>query len=704
MSLAEDTSRRVLSEAYAMLDSADNPEKKHAAINRLCQALAVMEKTLQALTIDSIKEKYKIPKKLITDTLKGFSNGNISEAEFVNENARDEIQEFGFYEENNKYIFLTKDGTVDGSNFVIVPLFHIYSKSDNKRLIKIINEHGYERIIDIPSQKFVSFEQFQQMVYGEGNYLFFGNGHQFKKILSKISDKYPICNELKTMGWQREGFFAFANGIYADRKWQPTDDLGITEFDEKKYFSPAFSKVYQDVREDDDDYENDRYFVFKPSPVSFNDWCSRMNKVYTDKAPWGISYFIASLFRDIIYEKFKFFPLLFLFGQPQSGKSAMAWSLSNAFFHNLPAYNLNSGTVVGFFRRLARFRNTISWFDEYHNEIDKVKFEALKASYDGIGHEKGRKTQDNRTTVTKVNAAIVVSGQYLPTINDNALLTRSILLSFPKRDNNNPFTKQEIDNLNALRELEKDGISGIITEVLRHRQTVEREFPSTYNEVYNSVKNYFVERKFQYTERIINNYICMLTVVKIFQTYVSEVKLGFTYETLYSIALKMILKQSSQISESDSLSTMWATIQYLYEQKQIHHEIDFKIRVCNNLNLMDGKEMSFANPRKILFMRFSKIHPLYLEAHRKQTGQNGVDITSMRHYISNHVSYLGLVKAMRFENATTSAYCFDYNDLKQHLEAVGFDLDSDNSSEPTILTPEESDTNGMGTNTEYLPF
>ncbi|NCC62642.1 MAG: hypothetical protein EOM12_17280, partial [Verrucomicrobiae bacterium] len=528
-----------------MLDSADNPEKKHAAINRLCQALAVMDKTLQALTIDSIKDKYKIPKKLITDTLKGFSNGNIHDAEFINENTRDEIQEFGFYEDCNKYIFLTKDGTIEGSNFIIVPLFHIYSKSDNKRLIKIVNEHGYERIIDIPSSKFVSFEQFQQLVYGEGNYLFFGNGSQFKKILAKISDKYPICNELKTMGWQREGFFAFANGIFTTT-WQPVDSYGITEFDDKKYFSPAFSLVYQDVREDDDEYENDRYFTYIAGRLTFNQWAERMGKVYTDKAPWGISFFMAALFRDLIYEKFKFFPLLFLFGQPQSGKSAMAWSLSNAFFHNLPAYNLNSGTVVGFFRRLARFRNTVSWFDEYHNEIDKVKFEALKASYDGIGHEKGRKTQDNRTTVTKVNAAICVSGQYLPTVNDNALLTRSILLSFPKRDANNPFTKQEIDNLNALREIEKDGISSIITEIIRHRPTVEREFPATYATVYNAVKNHFVERKFQYTERIINNYICLLTIVKIFEEKVNEIKLPFTYSQLYSNALQMIMKQSSQ--------------------------------------------------------------------------------------------------------------------------------------------------------------
>lgn len=710
MEITKELSRTVLAEAYDMLDNADSPEKKHEAINRLCQALSIMEPGLVELTIDQVKTKYKVPKSVIKQTLKSFGNGNAAGAEYIRETARDEIQEFGFYEEGNKYIFLTKDGTVDGSNFVITPLFHIYSKSDNKRLIKIVNEYGYERIVDIPSSKFTSFEQFQQLVYAEGNYLFFGNRHQFLKILSKISDQYPICNELKTMGWQREGFFAFSNGIYAANTWQPVDQYGITEHDGKKYFSPAFSTVYQDVREDDDEYENDRFFTHVSPKINFNQWTKLMLTVYGDKAPWGISYLITALFRDLIYDKFKFFPHLFLFGQPQSGKSAIAWSLSNVFFQNLPAFNLNSGTNVGFFRRLARFRNTIAWFDEYTNEIDLKRFQALKAAYDGIGHEKGKTTKDNRTEITKVNAACLISGQYLPTVDDNALFTRSILLSFPKRDANNPFTDEETRNLNMIREIEKNGLSGILTELLRYRDKIERDYPMTYTEVYNSVKSHFVEKQKQYTERIIINYVAVLTIVKIIET-IQDIKLGFTYRDLYYEALYMIERQSAQISESDALSNLWSTIQFLFENGQITEDTDFKFKSVTMLKTHTGNK-TYAEPRELLYIRFTKIHPLYLEAHRKQHGTTGVDITSLRHYISNHISYVGNVSSEEFSNTITSAYVFDYNQLKRTLENIGFNLKKSLAggydpfnAPPAQSTPlKPAPAPPPANNDEYLPF
>ncbi|NCD40949.1 MAG: hypothetical protein EOL88_02540 [Bacteroidia bacterium] len=698
MEITKELISSILNEAFEMLDEADTPEKQYEAINRLCQALSVMEPTLQELTIDQVKTKYKIPKSVIKQTLKSFGNGHVNDLEFVRETARDEIQEFGFYEENNKYIFLTKDGTVEGSNFIIIPLFHIYSKSDNKRLIKIVNEYGYERIVDIPSAKFTSFEQFQQLVYAEGNYLFFGNRHQFLKILSKISDRYPVCNELKTMGWQREGFFAFANGIFSHNTWNPVDEYGITEHNEKKYFSPAFSTVYSDVREDDDEYENDRFFVHVAPEINFNQWAKIFNTVYDDKAPWAISYLLASLFRDIIYDKFKFFPHLFLFGQPQSGKSALAWSLSNVFFQNLPAFNLNSGTNVGFFRRLARFRNTIAWFDEYTNEIDLKRFQALKAAYDGIGHEKGKTTKDNRTEVTKVNAACIISGQYLPTIDDNALFTRSILLSFPKRDANNPFTDAETKNLNRIREIEKNGLSGILTEILRYREKVERDYPMTYTEVYNTVKEYFVSNQKQYTERIILNFVSILTMVRIFDN-ISEIKLGFTYNELLLEALRMIEKQSSQISESDALSNLWSSIQFLFETQQINEDVDFKFKTVSSVKLVNATK-TFGKPRELLYLRFTKIHPLYLEAHRKQHGTTGVDITSLRHYISNHLSYLGNVSSEEFNNTITSAYVFDYQQLVSNLENIGFNLKKTifiQDTNPTKLKSNEESKN-------YFPF
>ena len=689
--IAAGMSKTMLDEAYTLLtECGDDPDKKHEAVKRLCEAMITFDKAKQELVIDQVTKAFKVKRKIIKDVLKEYTDGAaIRESDFIETEKRDEMEEFGFFEESNQYKFLTKDGIVVGSNFIITPLFHIYSKIDNKRLVKITNEHGYSKIVDIPSKSFVSFEQFQQIAFQEGNYLFFGNRVQFFKILSKISNDFPVCNELKTMGWQREGFYSFANGIFKDR-WQPVDEYGITEHDGKKYFSPAFSVVYQDVREDDDEYENDRFFIYIKPPVNFNEWCRQMHKVYTDKAPWAIAFLISSLFRDIIYDKFKFFPHLFLFGQPQSGKSALAWSLSNVFFNNLPAFNLNSGTNVGFFRRLARFRNTVAWFDEYTNEIDIRRFQALKAAYDGIGHEKGKLTRDNRTEITKINAASVISGQYLPTADDNALFTRSILLSFPKRDEDNPFTDDETRNLNELRRIEKEGLSGILIEILRYRELVEKEYPMVFTDVYNSVKSYFIDNKLAYTERIILNYVCVLTIVKIFDRAAS-IELGFSYAYIEKLALDMISRQAAQISDSDALAGFWATIQFLHETHQIGAD-DFKIVSRTGIKLDESnrpiRDLVFSQPKKLLFIRFSKIHPLYMEAHRKQTGISGVDITSLKHYISNHKAYMGRVHSERFASTSSRAYVFDYKLLQIDLSDDNNDYNSNISPVPDQNVPQ----------------
>lgn len=665
--IAETTAATMLGEAYEMLASAGkDPMKKHEAVKRLCEAMITWDSAKRDLVIEQVSKDYKVSKKIIKDVMKEYTAGTaIRETDFMADDKVAEMDNFGFYEENNTYKFLTKDGIIPGSNFTIKPLFHIYSKTDNKRLVEITNEHGASRIVDIPSKSFVSFEQFQQVAFQEGNYLFFGSRFHFLKILNKISNDFPVCNELKTLGWQREGFYAFANGIYKDA-WQPVDEYGITQHNNKKFFSPAFSTVYADVREDDDEYENDRFFIFIKPEITFNQWCQHMKKVYTDKAPWGIAFLVTSLFRDIIYDKFKFFPHLFLFGQPQSGKSALAWSLSNVFFKNLPAFNLNSGTNVGFFRRLARFRNTISWFDEFSNDIDIKRFQALKAAYDGIGHEKGKTTKDNRTEITKINAASIISGQYLPTADDNALFTRSIMLSFPKRDIDNPFTEEEVTNLNEIRIIEKEGLSGILTEILAYRQEIEDDYPLVFTIVYNEIKEYFVNKKKNYTERIILNYVCILTIVKIFDN-IKAINFGFDYRELFNKSIDMIIKQSAQISDSDALASFWGTIQFLFETHQLTAGEDFKISYRDSIKISDpniaDRTISFKHPKKLLFIRFTKIHPLYLEAHRKQHGTTGVDITSLKHYLSNSKAYFGRISSERFTSSNTSAFVFDYEVL-----------------------------------------
>ena len=670
-----------------MAQAPDSVSGRSQAIDKIIELLTELpDQGTRELFIDEIAEKFKVKKKILQAKLSHAIKNTPPleqlpfELDIPDGVDKDDALKKGYFESRSAYYFLTKEGVFKASNFVMKPVLHIYSKTDNKRIIEVTNEYGEHKLLDLPSKNMVSTDLFQQSVFNEGNFIFFGNKSHHYRILSSVSRNFPIANELRTLGWQREGFYAFANGIF-NGQWQPVDDIGVCSHENKRYFSPSFSKIYADVREDDDDYENDRYFVFKQSPVCFESWCELMITVYGEKAHLAIAFLLASLFRNVIYDAYKIFPHLFLFGEKQSGKSQLAWSLSNLFFDQMPAFNLNSGTQVGFFRRLSRVRNAVCWFDEYSNDIDERRFQSLKSAYDGMGHEKGKMTKDARTEITKVNSACVISGQYLPTRDDNSLLTRSILLAFEKTN----YSSEQISSFNRLKEMETQGLSSMITQILQHGPTIEKAFIQSFAGVFDQVKNTLQERNLAFDERVVRNYACILSIARIIIDK-NIANLGFRFDRIFEQALSAIADQTAQITNSEAVSTFWVIVQYMFEStpQSIQEGIDFKIQTFVKSMKVKNKREQFevvdfsSSPKKLIFFRFTKIHPLYLEAHRKQYGRNGVDLVSMLHYIKHHKAYIGYLDSTRFDNTVTSAFVFDYQKLNICLEKHDDTLPVDN--------------------------
>ena len=384
---------------------------------------------------------------------------------------------------------------------------------------------------------------------------------------------------------------------------------------------------------------------------------------------FGVEFLCASLFRDMIYSKYKIFPHLFLFGEKGSGKSQLGWSLNNVFWNGQPGFNLTAGTNVGFFRKLARARNSVTWFDEYNDYIDPKRFQALKSAYDGIGHEKGVMSRDNRTESTKVNSSCVISGQYLPTLDDNALFTRSLLLTFRKEDWQG---KNEVTAAySELKSMEETGLSTVITDITKFRDLMEKQYAPTFQNVFQKLKDELTE----YNERILRNFATVISATKILST---ALKFPFEYETLFNKSKEMIIEQSAQISESEALSQFWMMIEFLFRDKRInwqnnnYAETDFKIEGLNDVKiLMDRTKETlkqFDTPKRLLFMRFTRLHPLYMEMHRKQHGHNGIAMSSLKTYIHGHKAFVGLSKATQFDDGNSSAYVFDYDMLGIGLE------------------------------------
>jgi hypothetical protein len=137
-------------------------------------------------------------------------------------------------------------------------------------------------------------------------------------------------------------------------------------------------------------------------------------------------------------------------------------------------------------------------------------------------------------------------------------------------------------------------------------------------------------------------------------------------------------------------------IQFMFEAspQMINHGEDFKIEmIAKPLKLKNKRDVTevvdfSTEPRKLIFFRFVKIHPLYMEYHRKQYGKNGVDYVSLQHYIKHHRAYVGYTESTRFDNQITSAYVFDYNKLGINLEKEAQNYHDPDPSEPDYVAPE----------------
>ena len=601
----------------------------------------------------------------------------------------EDYEHYGFCEVekgNNTGYHFTKDGSyfTKESNFVIRPLFHVESETDNKRIIEIINKRK-KVMLDLDSKALISQQLFSEEVYKKGNFLFQGQKFHFQKVISKISEKMPTCKEIKTLGWHDDGFYAFANGAIIDDQFRKVDEYGIIEKEGNKYFLPAESSIYKHLGREDDIYENERTFRFIKSSIDFEEWGKQMNTVHGPNGACAVAFLTAALFRDHIFGVMNFFPHLFLVGDVETGKSYCASSINAVFHGSQPPFNLTSGTKVGMIRRMSKQSNAVQWFDEYDNDFDKGRYDLLKGSYDGSGYEKGLMSQDNRTVTNKVLSASIISGQHIATRDQNALFTRIINLLFTNKSRN--LTNDQKEAGAKLKALEAAGLSSILKDVLKYRGLVIRDFSKVVQSVQKELKKEMKPDSF--SGRVLGNYSVVLATVKILE---DKIKLPLSYDTYKSLFVKMIEEQSSQISESDALHTFWSKIQFLESIGLIMENHDFKIRWNQNeVRLTENKAdfiKDFDGTKNLLFINLTKMYQLYRKETKSAGSETPINETSLKTYFKSSNAYLGRVNSMRFGKKSNSGYVFDYDklNLTLHDEYVN-DPDNIHTDVDNNLTP-----------------
>jgi hypothetical protein len=556
-------------------------------------------------------------------------------------NIRDAI-DFGFYEHKNRYWMRRKGDTFEPiSNFILSVKFLIVG-ANPKRIVEIKNCFNKSATIDFMIEDLISLEKFKGKVESQGNFLFDGVARDLARIKSKLFNIEKPSVEISRLGQYKDKFFVWANGIYQDKTNQflPIDDNGMVMVGDDNYYIPVLGATRSD---DDEDLRNYRRFQHGQNNIKFADWADLFYKVYGENGQIGIAYTLYALFSDVVFEKTKAAPMLFLFGQRSSGKGTMANSMLSCW--GTPQDPLMLGgasTVVGFMRKLGQFSNALVWLDEYKNDIGEKKIESMKNIWDRVGYERGVKDSSNRTQTTPVTSSAIVSGQEMPN-GEPALFSRMVLVEFR---NAGQREQAAVDRFNKLRILEDSGITAITLEVLRLREYVKQSFVPAYNEIATLLRSAFSGD--QMPERLIVNYSILIAMVKVVG---EQLELPFTFTNLIVTAEKFISRQNTMMSTANEVQQFFEMVAFLLTSKLIEDGRDIMVK--------DG----------FIKIRLVTIIGLYREHSRKQ-GLRTLDRGTLVNYLQNSSAFVedeSKRSSHRFPkvDSPTSAYVFHTYDVQQ---------------------------------------
>lgn len=650
-------------------------EKKLSALLSL-----IADNKLRNSYTKAFSTQYKVDKRTVEQDVKiAIAERTVSEEDahggyrlpsWLDSDQKEEWNEFLFYEDSRPtstrvgYFFATEGMSIKPlTNFVCIPLFQIKSMSESKRIMEIFNGKK-KQLVEMPNKGFSTMGVFEEVILNFGNFRWDGGPAHFKRLRAKLLPKFQFCEQIQTLGWHKAGFYSFANGI-VDRNFKPVDANGICYFGDSNYYLPAFSKIHDAIGDEDEDLENDKLFSHRPGKVSFHEWAKQFNIVFglNDNGKVAILHMIACLFRDIIFQDQKYFPHLFSFGTVQTGKSTMCRSIFNVFFGDANPINLTSDSVVAISRKVARVRNAVQWLDEYDNSLKDDVFNFLKRSYDGIGRETGNIRSKKSTDITKVESGLYISGQYMPTRDDQSLFTRSLLLEFTKKAID--YTNAENREYQNLKKMQDGGLSQIIVEVIRYRDLMVENFSRVRFEIESALKDKLNSDEID--GRVLKNYTILLACHSILA---ESLQLPWTYTQSEALVIEKVKAQSEQINDSNILASFWKMLAYLVEINEIRQGDDFIVVEEDQLMVRESRDKLnkkvLDKRTSVLYIRFTKIHPRYME-HMRRINQDGISDTTLKNYMRAQKSFLGNCPAVLFEGRQTSAYAFDYHALGVEL-------------------------------------
>ncbi len=589
----------------------------------------------------------KAVKKIIDEKLEAERTGKIKRTD----QQRFDIENYGFYEEANKYFF-TSSATYSGSaksNFILIPDMFI---QDQKRVMEIVNDAGVRKQVEFAIEDMINLSKFKRVLEGMGNFRFMGSDSDLGKIKAKLFEKEKFCIEPNFLGWNEEHqAYIMSNGIIKDGVFHPVDEQkNIVKIQNKTYlYLPYFSKSV-----DKNMVVDERKFRYISTDVSFEEYTQLFLTNYQNNGMIGLMYLMCLVHSTEVFKSLnESMPMLFSYGQPETGKTQMAKSMLSWFGERqFPIDLCGDSTPKGINATMSKFCDATLLLDEYKNITAEQKRHTglLRATYNRNPNRNKAYSNNNRTVVFPMRSQVLVCGTQLPTIHED-LYTRFIILRFNKRE----FNKSAF---NKMRDYETDGIVHLLAQVLKYRPAVQQLFRKEFRKEQ--------EKHIKLVEDGIlksrtSDYLCMLlSMYNVLSPYLA---FPFTYEKLQKFTIEILSLQQKDFGGSIDLGRFWLCFESAVKDKNntLETPYDYKIVEAD----WEGEA------KTLLKFKFTNIFPQYGPRYKSMFGAGALDDKSLRHYLKNDEAFLAANHQTRFGTGKpTTAYVYDYGKLQER----GIDL------------------------------
>jgi hypothetical protein len=215
--------------------------------------------------------------------------------------------------------------------------------------------------------------------------LFCGDGNDLTALASYLfKPNPPKIRALSTIGYDKK-----SNGFYFPKFMYDVDGRRI-DANGDKYFQIANIKPFMDCSDT---------VIGRIDVIDLKQFIQNLHGAYGNKGLMALGFYVSSLFSDLIFEHYGFFPFLSLYGDPHAGKSFVSKLLNRCLFVDSEGQTMTkANTTKGELRKISQKSSLVCALLEGRKDAARFDYDSILPLYNRNAlYSRATTSQDNRT-------------------------------------------------------------------------------------------------------------------------------------------------------------------------------------------------------------------------------------------------------------------------------------------------------------------